>query len=90
MAKQLIIHGLIKGKYIEDVTKSTVNGWHTKLSKLAKWNGKYYLEELTKTQALKFKDYLIQQGCELPLVKNIIGTLNAFMNWGIENQIVQK
>ena len=78
-----------KRKIIEGVTKSTVNGWHTKLNKLAKWNGTDYLGELTKTQALKFKDYLIQQGYELSSVKNIIGTLNAFWNWGIENQIIQ-
>ena len=78
-----------KRKIIEGVTKSTVNGWHTKLSKLAKWYGTDYLGELNKTQALKFKDYLIQQGYELSSVKNIIGTLNAFWNWGIENEIVQ-
>ena len=78
-----------KRKIIEGVSKSTVNGWHTKLSKLAKWKGTDYLGELTKAQALKFKDYLIQQGYELSSVKNIIGTLNAFWNWGIENEIVQ-
>jgi len=78
-----------KRKIIEGVTKSTVNGWHTKLSKLAKWNGTDYLGGLTKAQARKFKDYLIQQGHELSSVKNIIGTLNAFWNWGIENEIVE-
>ena len=51
-----------KSKIIEGATKSTVNGWHTKLSKLAKQNGTDYLGELTKTQALKLKDYIIQQG----------------------------
>ena len=69
-----------KRRIIEGVTKSTVNGWHTKLNKLAKWNGTDYLGELTKAQALKFKDYLIQQGYELSSVKNIIRTLNAFWN----------
>ena len=74
---------------IEGVSKSTVNGWYTKLSKLAKWKGSDYLAELTKTQAIKFKDYLIQKGYEPSSVKNIIGTLNAFWNWGIENEIVK-
>ena len=37
-----------KRKIIEGVTKSTVNGWHTKISKLAKWNGTDYLGELSK------------------------------------------
>ena len=78
-----------KRKIIEGVSKSTVNGWHTKLSKLAKWKGSDYLGELTKSQALKFKDHLIQKGYELSSIKNIIGTLNAFWNWGIENQIFE-
>ena len=78
-----------KRRIIEGVSKSTVNGWHTKLSKLAKWKGSDYLGELTKSQALKFKDHLIQKGYELSSIKNIIGTLNAFWNWGIENQIFE-
>ena len=78
-----------KRKIIEGVTKSTVNGWHTKLNKLSKWTGTDYLGDLTKAQARKFKDYLIQEGHALSSVKNIIGTLNAFWNWGIENEIVE-
>ena len=78
-----------KRKMIEGVSKSTVNGWYTKLSKLAKWKGSDYLAELTKSQAIKFKDYLIQKGYEPSSVKNIIGTLNAFWNWGIENEIIE-
>ena len=71
------------------MSKSTVNGWHKKLRKLANWKGSDYLAELTKPQAIKFKDYLIQKGYELSSVKNIIGTLNVFWNWGMENQIIE-
>ena len=42
-----------KRRMIEGVSKSTVNGWYTKLSKLAKWKGSDYLAELTKSQAIK-------------------------------------
>ena len=49
-----------KRKMIEGVSKSTVNGWHTKLRKLASWRGSDYLAELTKSQAIKFKDHLIE------------------------------
>ena len=35
-------------KLIENVSKSTVNGWNTKLLKLAKWKGSDYLADLTK------------------------------------------
>ena len=78
-----------KRKITEGVSKSTVNGWHTKLGKLAKWKGTDYLSQLKRSHAIKFKDQLIQQGYEPSSVKNIIGTLNAIWNWGIENEIVE-
>ena len=74
-------------KLIENVSKSTVNGWNTKLLKLAKWKGSDYLADLTKSEALRFKDYLLTRGHEPSSVKNIIGTLNAFWNWLDENDI---
>ena len=74
-------------KLIENVSKSTVNGWNTKLLKLAKWKGSDYLADLTKSEALQFKDYLLTRGHEPSSVKNIIGTLNAFWNWLDENDI---
>ena len=74
-------------KLIENVSKSTVNGWNTKLIKLSKWKGSDYLADLTKSEALQFKDYLLTRGHEPSSVKNIIGTLNAFWNWLDENDI---
>ncbi len=74
-------------KSIENVSKSTVNGWNTKLLKLATWKGSDYLADLTKPEALKFKNYLLTKGHEPSSVKNIIGTLNAFWNWLDENDI---
>ena len=74
-------------KLIENVSKSTVNGWNTKLLKLAKWKGSDYLADLTKSEALQFKDYLLTRGHEPSSVKNIIGTLNAFWNWLDDNDI---
>ena len=74
-------------KSIENISKSTVNGWNTKLLKLANWKGSDYLADLTKSEAVKFKDFLLASGYEPSSVKNIIGTLNAFWNWLDENDI---
>ena len=76
-------------KSIENVSKSTVNGWNTKLLKLANWKGSDYLADLTKSEAVKFKDFLLASGYEPSSVKNIIGTLNAFWNWLDENDITK-
>ena len=57
-----------KRKLIENVSKSTVNGWNTKLIKISKWKGSDYLADLTKSEALQFKDYLLSRGHELSLI----------------------
>jgi site-specific recombinase XerD len=74
---------------VENISKSTINGWRTKLSKLAEWKGTDYLADLTKKEAIEFKDYLLSKGHEGSAVKNIIGTLNGFWNWLIENDLTK-
>ena len=74
---------------VENISESTINGWKTKLGKLAEWKGTDYLADLTKKEAIKFKDHLLSKGHEGSAVKNIIGTLNGFWNWLIENDLTK-
>ena len=74
---------------IEKISKSTINGWKTKLGKLAEWKGTDYLADLSKTEAIQFKDHLLSKGHEGSAVKNIIGTLNGFWNWLMENDLTK-
>ena len=48
---------------------------------LSTWKGSDYLADLTKTDALKFKDYALRKGHIGSSVKNIIGFLIGFWNW---------
>ena len=75
---------------VENISKSTINGWKTKLSKLAEWKGSDYLADLTKKEAIQFKDHLLSKGHEGSAVKNIIGTLNGFWNWLMENDLAKE
>ena len=49
---------------------------------LSTWKGSDYLADLTKTDALKFKDYALRKGHIGSSVKNIIRCLSGFWNWG--------
>ncbi len=71
--------------YRKKIFKSTIHGWKTKLGKLAKLKGTDYLSYLSKTEAIQFKDNLLSKGHEGSAEKNIIGTLNGFWNWLMEN-----
>ena len=62
------------------ISKSTINGWKTKLGKLAEWTGNTYLGDLAKKETIQFKDHLLSKGHEGSFVKKIIGTLNGFWN----------
>jgi hypothetical protein len=57
---------------------------------LSTWKGSDYLADLTKTDALIFKDYALRKGHIGSSVKNIIGFLSGFWNWGKDNQIIKE
>ena len=73
----------------ESVAKSTVINWRSKLKALATWAKTDFLAELTKSQAIEYKNYLLAMGQEPSSVKNNIACLNAFWNWGLENEIIK-
>ena len=41
----------------ENISKATVRDWCSRLKMLSTWKGTDYLADLTKTDALNFKDY---------------------------------
>ena len=69
----------------ENISKATVRNWESRLKMLSKWKGTDYLADLTKTEALNFKDYALRKGHIGSSVKNIIGCLSGFWNWGKDN-----
>ena len=74
---------------VEARTKSTVLNWRSRLKSLATWVGSDYLSDLTKSQAIQYKEYLIRKGKEPSSIKNEIGCLNGFWIWGQEHEIVK-
>ena len=74
----------------ENVAKATVRNWESRLKMLSKWKGTDYLADLTRTDALNFKDYALRKGHLGSSVKNMIGCLSGFWNWGKENQIIKE
>ena len=54
------------------------------------WKGSDYLTDLTKKDALNFKDYALRKGHIGSSVKNIIGCLSGFWNWGKDNGIIKE
>ena len=69
----------------EQIAKNTINAWKTNLKGLANWKGSDYLQDLTKKEALEYRDFLLNQGYEPAGIKNRIGSLSGFWNWAIEN-----
>ena len=74
----------------ENISKATVRNWENRLKMLSAWKGTDYLTDLTKTDALNFKDYALRKGHIGSSVKNIIGCLSGFWNWGKDNQIIKE
>ena len=74
----------------ENISKATVRNWESRLKMLSTWKGTDYLADLTKTDALNFKDYALRKGHIGSSVKNIIGCLSGFWNWGKDNQIIKE
>ena len=74
----------------ENISKATVKNWESRLKMLSTWKGTDYLTDLTKTDALNFKDYALRKGHIGSSVKNIIGCLSGFWNWGKDNQIIKE
>ena len=79
-----------KRKAVEGRAKSTILNWTSKLKALSEWSETDYLSELTKRQAIQYKEYLLANGLEPSSVKNTIGCLNAFWVWGIEHEIIKE
>ena len=69
---------------------STLNGWHSKMKRLAEWFGSEYLSELTKDQAVSFKEYLFHEGIGHTTIKTYLGCLSGFWNWAKRNNQVQE
>ena len=74
----------------ENIAKATMRQWESKFRELAEYKGTDYLADLTKSDALKFKDFLLRKGLAHSSVKNTIGCLSGFWNWGEENQIIKE
>ena len=74
----------------ENISKATVRNWESRLKMLSTWKGTDYLADLTKTDALNFKDYALRKGHIGSSVKNIIGCLSGFWNWGKDNGIIKE
>ena len=66
----------------ENISKVTVRNWESRLKMLSTWKDTDYLAYLTKTDALNFKNYGLRKGHIGSSVKNIIGCLSGFWNWG--------
>ena len=74
----------------ENISKATIRNWESRLKMVSAWKGSDYLTDLTKTNALNFKDYALRKGHIGSSVKNIIGCLSGFWNWGKDNQIIKE
>ena len=74
----------------ENISKATIRNWESRLKMVSAWKGSDYLTDLTKTDALNFKDYALRKGHIGSSVKNIIGCLSGFWNWGKDNQIIKE
>ena len=70
--------------------KQQLDSGKSKFRELAEYKGTDYLADLTKSDALKFKDFLLRKGLAHSSVKNTIGCLSGFWNWGEENQIIKE
>ena len=75
---------------VEGRAKATINNWKTNLKGLAVWVGSDFLSELTKSQAIQYKEHMLTNGREPSSVKNTLGCLNAFWVWGIEHEIIKE
>ena len=74
----------------EHVAKATVRNWESRLKLLSAWKGTDFLADLTKTDARNFKDYALRKGHLGSSVKNMIGCLSGFWNWGKDNGIIKE
>ena len=74
----------------ENISKATIRNWESRLKMVSAWKGSDYLTDLTKTDAINFKDYALRKGHIGSSVKNIIGCLSGFWNWGKDNQIIKE
>ncbi len=74
----------------ENISKATIRNWESRLKMISEWKGSDYLTDLTKTDALNFKDYALRKGHIGSSVKNIIGCLSGFWNWGKDNGIIKE
>ena len=64
----------------ENISKATIRNWESRLKMVSAWKGSDYLTDLTKTDALNFKDYALRKGHIGSSVKNIIRYLSGFWN----------
>jgi integrase len=74
----------------ENISKATVRNWESRLKMVSAWKGTDYLTDLTKIDARNFKDYSLRKGHIGSSVKNIIGCLSGFWNWGKDNGIIKE
>ena len=74
---------------LEAPSKSTIINWKSRLKALSTWTGSDYISDLTKRQALSYRDHLIAKGHTTSTIINTIGALSGFWNWGIEQEIIE-
>ena len=63
---------------VEEIAKSTVSNWRSKFKGLSEWAKTDYLGDLTKQQAIQYKEHLISIGHETGTVINTIGAFSGF------------
>ena len=74
---------------VEEIAKATENNWRSRFKGLSEWAKTDYLGDLTKQQAIQYKEHLISIGHETSTVINTIGAFSGFWNWAIDHEIVQ-
>ena len=65
-------------------SQGTLKAWESRLKRLAQWYESDYVGQMTKEQAVKYKNFLLKS-LKHSSVKSHIVTLKAFWSWAIDN-----
>ena len=73
----------------EGVRQSTVTQWRSNLKKLSKWFGSDYLQAITPTEAVAFREELLKQ-MEPPSAKKVLSNIKGFWTWAKDAKQVKE
>jgi integrase len=68
--------------------KSTVGQWRSNLSRLSKWFGRPYLQDMTEDEAVAYKDLLLTQ-ISGPSTRKVLSNIKGFWSWAKDNKQVK-